>query len=158
MARVPAAAPAAKPPRSGGRLGSVLLLAGLAGGALVTLATATAVLAGILLAPGLLSLVLDQAPGRPTARAVMLFGLAATVQPLATLWRTGHHVGVALDLAANLSTLTTAWVAQGGVWVLCELTPLVIALVMEAVSRSRAARLRTVRTIYEQQWGLPPEA
>jgi len=135
----------------------VLLLAGLACGALVTLATATAVLAGILLAPGLLSLVLDQAPGRPTARAVMLFGLAATMQPLATLWRTGDHVGIALDLASNLSTLATAWVAQGGAWILCELTPLVIALVMEAISRTQAARLRSARTGFEEQWSLPPE-
>ena len=146
-----------KAPRAGGRFGSVLLLAGLAGGALVTLATATAVLAGILLAPGLLALAIDPAPGRPTARAVVLFGLAATVQPLATLWRTGHHVAAALDMAADLTTLATAWVAQGGAWILCELTPLVIAFAMEAVSRTRAARLRTTRTGYEQQWGMPPE-
>jgi hypothetical protein len=87
----------------------------------------------------------------------MLFGLAATVQPLATLWRTGHHLGSALDMALDPTTLATAWVAQAGAWVLCELTPLIITLTMEAVSRSRAARLRTERTGYEEQWGLPPE-
>jgi hypothetical protein len=159
MARVPAVAEAKpKPPRAGGRLGPLLWLAGLGCGAVVTLATPTAVLAGILLAPGLLSLVFDQAPGKPTARAVMLFGLAATVQPLGTLWRTGHLIGAALGMAADPATLATAWVAQGSAWMLCELAPLIITLVMDAVSRSRAARLRVARTELEEQWGLPPEA
>jgi hypothetical protein len=87
----------------------------------------------------------------------MLFGLAATVQPLATLWRTGHLIGAALDMAADTGTLATAWVAQGGAWMLCELAPLVIALSLEAVARARAARLRSVRAGYQEQWGLPPE-
>jgi hypothetical protein len=158
MARPPAAAEAkAKPPQGGGRLGSLLWLVGLGCGALATLATPTAVLAGCLLAPGLLSLVIDQLPGKPTARAVVLFGLAATAQPLATLWHTGHQIGAALDMAADTGTLATAWVAQRGAWMLCELTPLIVALSMEAVSRARAARLRSVRAGYEEQWGLPPE-
>jgi len=158
MARAPAI-PQAEPkvPRGGGKFGSLLWLAGLACGALVTLATPTAVVAGILLAPGLLAVMLDQSPGKPTARSVMLFGLAATVQPLALLWRTGHHLGTALDLAGDTTVLATAWAAQGGAWLLCELTPLIITLTMEAVSRGRAARLRAARAAYEEQWGLPPE-
>jgi len=157
-ARVPAIADGkAKPPRTGSKLGSLLWLQGLSCGALATLATPTAVVAGILLAPGLLSVVMDQAPGKPTARSVMLFGLAATVQPLATLWRTGHHMGTALDIAGDSTVLATAWAAQGGAWLLCELTPLIITLSIEAVSRSRAARLRAARAAYEEQWGLPPE-
>jgi uncharacterized oligopeptide transporter (OPT) family protein len=146
---------AAKPAR-GGRLGSLLWLAGLGCGALVTLATPTAVLAGCLLAPGLLSLLVDQVPGKPTARSVMLFGLAATVQPMASLWRTGHQIGTALDMAAAVSVLGTAWVAQGGAWMLCELAPVILALAMEALSQARAARLRTERTGHQEQWGLPP--
>lgn len=158
MARAPAIPePSPKPARGAAKFGSLLWLAGLACGALVTLATPTAVVAGILLAPGLLSVILDQSPGKPTARSVMLFGLAATVQPLAVLWRTGHHLGTALDLAGDSTVLATAWAAQGGAWLLCELTPLIITLTMEAVSRSRAASLRTARAAFEEQWGLPPE-
>jgi hypothetical protein len=156
MARAPAKAEA-KPPRGAAKQGSLLWLAGLGCGALMTLATPTAVVAGILLAPGLLSVVMDQSPGKPTARSVILFGLAATVPPLAALWRTGHHMGTALDLAGDSTVLATAWAAQGGAWLLCELTPLIVTLVMEAVSRSRAARLRAARAGYEEQWGLPPE-
>jgi hypothetical protein len=100
---------------------------------------------------------MDQAPGRPTSRSVLLFGLAATVQPLATLWHSGHQIGVAFEMAADVTVLGTAWAAQGGTWLLCELTPLVIAVAMEAASRSRADRLRTDRTKYQELWGLPPE-
>ena len=143
-------------PAGGGRLGSLLWLAGLGCGALATLATPIAVLGGCLLAPGLLALLVDQVPGKPTARSVMLFGLAAAVQPMVSLWRSGHRMSAALDMAADVSVLGTAWVAQGGVWMLCELAPVVLALAMEALSQARAARLRTERTGHQEQWGLPP--
>jgi hypothetical protein len=136
----------------------LLWLAGLGCGAVATLATPTAVLAGILLAPSLLAVAMDQAPGRPTSRSVLLFGLAATAQPVSTLWHTGHQIGIALEMVADVTVLGTAWAAQGGAWLLCELTPLVIAAAMDVASRSRAARLRADRAILEELWGLPPEA
>ena len=136
--------------------GSLLWLQGLACGALATLATPTFVLAGLLLAPALVSVVMDQSRGKSTARCVVLFGLATTLQPLANLWRTGHTLGNAFDMASDATTLATAWAAQGAAWLLCEMGPLLIALVMEAASSAKAARLRTTRAAYEEQWGLPP--
>jgi hypothetical protein len=146
----------AKTSRAGMRLGSLLWLQGLACGAVATLATPTFILGGLLLAPALLSVLLDQSHGKSTARAVVLFGLAGTVQPLADLWHAGHTIAIALDMASSTTTLATAWAAQGGAWLLCELGPLLIVLVMEAFSAAKAARLRAARAAYEEQWGLPP--
>ena len=87
---------------------------------------------------------------------MVLFGLAGTVQPLVDLWHAGHTIPIALDMASDTTTLATAWAAQGGAWLLCELGPLLIALVMEAISGAKAARLRAARATYEEQWGLPP--
>jgi hypothetical protein len=146
----------AKASRGGMKLGSLLWLQGLACGAVATLATPTFVLAGLLLAPAFVSVLMDQSRGKSTARCVVLFGLAATLQPLANLWRAGHTLGNALDMAGDATTLATAWAAQGAAWLLCELGPLLIALVMEAASGARAARLRASRAGFEEQWGLPP--
>jgi hypothetical protein len=146
----------AKAGRAGSRLGSLLWLQGLACGAVATLATPTFIVAALLLAPAFVSVLIDQSHGKATARAVVLFGLAGTVQPLVDLWHAGHTIPAALDIATDTTTLATAWAAQAGAWLLCELGPLLISLVMEAVSAAKATRLRASRAAYEEQWGLPP--
>ncbi|MBN9510402.1 MAG: hypothetical protein J0I21_14980 [Alphaproteobacteria bacterium] len=135
--------------------GSGLWLGGLACGAVITLATPTAVLAGLLLAPAGLAWVLDRAPDRPTARPMLLCGLAATVQPMATLWLTGHGMETALATAADLATLAVAWAAQAAGWLLSELAPFVAGLAIEARARARGAKLRAERRRLEEEWGLP---
>ena len=52
--------------------------------AVLTFATPTALLLGVMLAPSVLALALDRAPGRPVARAVAMAGLAFALSPL---WR-----------------------------------------------------------------------
>lgn len=52
---------------------------GLLCGALMTLATPTALLLGVLLGPAMLAVVLDREPWRPTGRSVALFSMAASV-------------------------------------------------------------------------------
>jgi hypothetical protein len=132
-----------------------LWLQGLACGALCTLATPTALLAGLLVAPGLLALALDAEPGRPAARPILLLGLVATVHPVAELWRLGQSIGTALDLLASPKVVATAWLAQMGGWVLVELGPMLIALALEAAAQARLMRLRAARARYEAQWDIP---
>ena len=147
----------AKAPRAATRgPGSFLWLQGLVCGAIATLATPTFILGGLLLAPAMLSMLTDQSHGKSTARAVVLFGLAGTVQPLADLWHAGHTITIALDMASDATTLVTAWAAQAAAWLLCELGPLLIALVIDTLSGTKIARLRAARAAYEEQWGLPP--
>jgi hypothetical protein len=134
---------------------SILWLQGLLCGVLAALATPTALVLGVLLAPGLLSLVLDRAPGRPAARAMLLFGLSATVFPLMALWKAGHTMEVASVLASDPGTLALAWSAAGVGWLLVQLAPLAVRLALESIALSRRRRVRALRARCAAEWGFP---
>ena len=133
-------------------------LQGLGCGLLLTLATPTALLAGVLLTPALVAYALDRAPGRPVARPLLLIGLAGAARPLASLWWMGNHMATALDLLGDTTIVAAAWGAQATLWLAIELGPLLATLVAEAVVAAQAARLRSTRRDYEEQWGVPPAA
>jgi hypothetical protein len=89
-------------------------------------------------------------------RAVLLFGLAASLRPLLALWTGGHSMEVSLSLLSDVATPVIAWSAQGGAWLLAQLTPLLVRLALEARSRVEVARLRAERARLAEDWGLPP--
>jgi hypothetical protein len=136
--------------------GSGMWMQGLVCGALVTLATPTAILGGVLLLPTILVYLTDAAEGRATLRAVLLFGLAASLRPLLTLWSGGHTVDLSLSLLSDLATPVVAWSAQGAGWLLSQLIPLVVRVTLEAQMRLEVARLRAERAKLAEEWGLPP--
>jgi hypothetical protein len=137
------------------RRGSGLWLHGLVCGALVTLATPTALLGGVLLLPTIIVYFLDQSEGRPTLRTVLLFGLAASARPLLALWTGGHSMGLSAALLSDLATPVLAWSAQGGGWLLVQLVPLLMRVTLEAQARVEIARLRAERDRLAEEWGLP---
>ena len=148
---------AAKPRPHAGPKRSLVWLQGVVCGLLATLATPMAVLLCGLLAPGLVAMVLDRAPGRPIARTVLLFGLAASVYPARDLWLSNMSINKALVLISDMSITGTAWAAAAGGWMLAEVTPLAIGFVLDARGRSRAAALRRLRREHAEAWGLPVE-
>jgi hypothetical protein len=135
---------------------SLVWLQGLLCGAMVTLATPTALLLGVLLCPAVLALVLDRQPGRPKARGVALFNMAAAVDPLRTLWMSGHSMSNASALLGDMRILGTAWSAAAAGWLLAELAPIAVRAVLDVLSVARVARLRAERTRLAQEWGLGP--
>ena len=139
--------------RKARRKHSLVWLQGLGCGAMATLAPGFAVLLASLLAPGLSALLFDREPGRPMARCVLLAGLTTCVQPVQALWSNGQTLNAALALLANFQTLGTAWSAAAAGWLLVELAPLASRLVLDAIARSRAARLRTQRQELIDAWG-----
>jgi hypothetical protein len=145
--KAPAAPKAAKPRPT-------RWLQGLACGALVTLASPTALLAGVLLAPGLLALMLDPVAGKPTGRPVLLLGLAASAAPIGQLWRLGQSLDLALNLLSDPAVLATAWAAQAAGWLIVELAPLLIGVALEAAAKTHSARLRAARRRYEEDWDM----
>ena len=122
---------------------------------LAALATPTALLMGVLLAPGLLAVALDRAPGRPIARTLLLWGLSTTVGPLMTLWKAGHTMEAAFSLAFDPATLAWSWAAAGGGWLLTQLLPVLIRLALESAALSRKLRVRGLRARCAEEWGLP---
>ncbi len=135
---------------------SMVWLQGLACGALATLATPLAVLLGVLLLPGLCVLLLDRAPGRPVARTMLLCGAAASVSPAWQLWDHGLTMANSLDQLSDFLTLGLAWAATAAGWLLAEVTPVFVHLVLEGTSRRREAELRAARARFEAEWGIPP--
>jgi hypothetical protein len=138
--------------------GSGLWLQGLVCGALVTLATPTALLAGVLLLPTILVYLTEAGEGRATLRAVLLFGLAASLRPMLALWTGGHTMDISLSLLTDFATPVVAWSAQGAGWLLSQLIPLVVRVTLEAQMRLEVARLRAERAKLAEEWGLPPAA
>jgi hypothetical protein len=152
----PTSRPATSRPAPG-KHRSFIWLEGLACGALVALATSTALLLAVLLGPALLAALLDRQPGRPAARSVALCSLCGIVGPVRELWAGGGHtLGTALALAADPAVLAWAWGAAATGWLLSELMPVTVRAVLEASTLSRAARLRAARARYEAEWGFPP--
>jgi len=137
---------------------SLIWLLGLLCGALATLATPMALLLSCLLAPGLVALAIDAAPGRPVARAMLLGGLAASVTPARELWLAGDTLPHSIALLSNPLVLGAAWAVAAVGWLLAEIAPLLLSLVIETQSRARAASLRAARARLEEEWGLPPAA
>ena len=137
---------------------SLIWLQGLLCGAMVTLATPTALLLGVLLGPALLAIALDREPGRPRARSIALCSMAAAVIPLRTLWTTGHSIATATALLGDFQILATAWSAAAGGWLLAEGVPIAVRAALEALSITRASRLRSERAGLAEAWGLelPP--
>jgi hypothetical protein len=133
---------------------SVFWLQGLLCGAVLTVATPTALLVGVLLGPGLVALLLDRQPGRPRARSIVLCGTAACVAPLQALWSAGHTLDTAMALLTHLDTIALAWSAAAIGWLLAEMAPIGARAVLEALSRTRAARLRALRARLVEEWGL----
>jgi hypothetical protein len=143
--------------RVGGRRSRVWLQ-GLLCGAVATLATPTALLVGVLFLPALIASVLDCQPGKPVARSMALFSLCGTVGPVLRLWAAGHTLEAAATLAADLDNLLLAWGAAAAGWLLAELAPVAVLVVLEALARSQTARLRAERTRQEAEWGFSPAA
>lgn len=128
-------------------------LPALACGLVILFARPTAMLLLIFLLPSAMALVSDRSPGRPVARAVLLFGLAAACHPLDILWRSGHRMEDAMALATDLPTIATAWAAQAGGWLLTQLLPIVMTAALEAQARAEAARLAKRRADLLEEWG-----
>ncbi len=150
MAKAGTAA-ARKPEKAGGR--SLVWLQGLLCGLLAACSPGSAVLVGALLAPAIGALLFDRAPGRPTARAMLLCGLSATVYPAMALWNAGNGVETALVLATDSRTAGIAWAACGGGWLLAQVLPIAMRLAIDSVSLARQARLRAMRNRCAAEWG-----
>ena len=133
---------------------ALMWIQGLLCGGLVAMLPPTALLLGVLLGPALLGLFLDPQPGKPVARSILLCTLAASVNPVRLLWGAGHTMAASMALATDANTVGTAWAAAAAGWLLAELTPVAVRVVLEGMSLRQAARLRAVRAALAEEWGL----
>ncbi len=132
---------------------SMVWLQGLGCGAVVALVPAMALLLGVLLLPGVLAVLYDRQGGRPVARTVLLCGTAAAVAPMLALWGAGNNIDACLVLLSDLRVVGTAWSTAAAGWILAELAPVAALVVLEAITQTRAARLRAAREKLVAEWG-----
>ena len=145
-------------PAVAGRRGASVWFQGLACGALATLATPTALLAGMLLIPSFVVATLDRGAGKPVARAVLLCGLAASALPMADLWAGGYGMGQGVALATDPRVLAVAWAAQAAGWLMAALAPVLVRVLLDAHAGGEMARLRRERAALEADWASGQEA
>ena len=144
-----AAAASPQPSRSlpGWLIGAVV-------GCLVTMATPTALLLAVLLAPAFCARLLDPSPGRLTARAVMTYGAAACISPALALWQGNHAMADAWTMLTSLRPLAIAWAAQAVGWLLGELAPAAIRGMLEVGAVAEARNLRAQRARLTTRFGM----
>jgi hypothetical protein len=145
---------ARKSPRAGSdsAQGSRHWLYGLLCGVVLIAATPSALLAGLLLMPTVMAAVADRQPGRPIARAVLLFGLAGSCTPLNMLWRAGHGMDDAIAIGSDLHSIALAWVFQAGGWLLTQVVPMIIGLFAEAQDTLTLSRMRHRQQTLADEW------
>jgi hypothetical protein len=131
---------------------SLFWLQGLLCGLAAAFATPTAVLGSVLLAPGLTMLLVEHTPSRPLCRTMLLFGLAASLDPARSLWAGGHTLPLALSLVSDIAVVGFAWAAAAAGWLVSELAPVLVRLGLEAAARAQSMRLRAERTKLEAEW------
>lgn len=133
----------------GGGVGYLLAI-GL--GALAMVAGGIALAGSVWLLPTLFAVLLEREPGRPMARAMALFGVAASLSGLLALWAAGGGVTVGLNAALDPASAVRSWSAQGTAWLLGELSPILLVLQAEATSGRQLRRLRAARRELEDEW------
>ena len=149
MAKAKAKAASAK---QGG--GSLMWLQGLACGGLAALVPGIALQVGILLLPAIVALMLDRERGKPVARAVLLCTLAASVEPMRALWNSAQGGDLGFSLVADLHAVTLTWGAAAGGWLLTQVIPVAVGMVLNTTADQRSAELREARARLIAEWGL----
>lgn len=147
-----AAAKGAKTKPEGGSGSSLVWMQGLACGGMAALAPLAMAQVAMLLAPALLALMMDKRAGKPVARVMLLFALAASVEPIRVAWATG--TGPTLDRVLDPTAAMGAWLAAAAGWLLAQVVPLFVGAVVDATHRARAEQLRATRVELVRTWGL----
>jgi hypothetical protein len=127
-------------------------------GAILAFATPTAILGGVLLAPGILAAVFDTQKNRPMARVVGISCAGFAIGPVWHLNTMGGATPQALEMLYDPSVLCPAWMAGACGWGVCELLPLLLRLAAERAAVARIAALQAEAHALHQEWDLETRA
>jgi hypothetical protein len=141
-------------PKRGGRLGGFGFAVACATVAII--AHGAIALAGLLLLPGIGARLVEQTPGRPMTRAMILFGLAASAPAATRLWMAGGGWDAGVDVALDPLAIARAWAAQATAWIVAESLPVLLIARADLTARAQLRTLRAARTVLEQEWTFPP--
>ncbi len=125
------------------------------GGMLLMLSPGSAMLLLTLSAPALLVMIADTTPRRMLTRTVILFSIAASIEPIRLFLSTGHDINASFEVLTRPTTVLFVWLCAGSGWLTTELFCLIATFVaglkMAAARKAQEALLLQIRT----EWQLP---
>ena len=123
----------------------------------MAVAPGAALLVACLLTPGVLAVRLDREPGKPVARTVISCGLAGCVRPMLMVLDADFSFDAATAAMTDTVILCTAWSAAAGGWLLTQLIPVGVRVVLEVNALTHAAALRLASERIRVAWKLERE-
>lgn len=127
---------------------------GMIAGMLLMLSPASALLLLGLLAPALLAGVSDSTPGRVLTRTVLLFALAASLDPMRACVAQGATLQAAIRILSQPGTLAAVWLCGGCGWMLNELLCGGADFITRRKLASRREALEARLLEIKQEWSL----
>lgn len=128
-------------------------LQGVCAGACAVALPGPALATAVLLAPALAGLALEDTPGRPASRAMLIMGLAAALHPLRTVLETDWSLSGTLALLADPSVPLAAWFCCGLGWLVGAVTEAAARLWLTRSNAAKLAALAAERKHLEAEWG-----
>jgi hypothetical protein len=132
---------------------SWLWLQGLVCGAAFSIATGPVVLLAVLLAPGLITYVIEADEKKPVSETMLLLGLATCFFPLRNLWESGHSINACIAVLSDPATAGLSWVAAGAGWLMEEAAQIIAKQSSDMATRRRIAQLQKERADLVAEWG-----
>ena len=136
------------------RRASAMWVQGLACGALITFATPTALLLGVLFAPAIIYALASPGCARNVLRAIASGCAAAALGPLWHMWMNGGRTGELLVILYDPATLCLAWGSGATAWALCEVLPVILRAAWDAHEAKKSAAIRAELDELTHEWGL----
>lgn len=140
----------------GGALRGIVVPGMLLGG-VIALAVCGALPTLSLFLPALLMLSLEQEPGRPMTRTLLLFGLVGAWDPLAAFWRAGGGHPMDWMQLLDLITLAHAWLAQCLGWLLAEGLTLLLVYVADRQAARVGGMAQSEIHALDAEWKAPAD-
>jgi hypothetical protein len=135
----------------------LLLLLGLSVGGLIALSPDLAIPLVILLLPGLITLLIDSSPGATLSRAMLLFQVAACVNPVSDAWYKCAGIHGCLSYLCEPMTILRAWLAAAVAWLVAQVLPIVLKLLDDHRLENQRSTLVSRRAALVAEWGLENE-
>ncbi|GGB28662.1 hypothetical protein P7L78_11850 [Tistrella bauzanensis] len=120
---------------------------------LALVATPTALVLAIGMAPSLVALFLENRPGAYTTKCIAACNLAGVLPVLRDLWLGGHLLSQARMLVGDPLVWLQMYGAAGVGWSLVWLAPLVAGVLADAAHDRAIVKLRSRQEKLREEWG-----
>ncbi len=113
----------------------------------------TVMVAGVGMLPTLVAFLVDRTDEKFATFCVGGINFCGVFPQLMTLWNGEHTINAAMNILADVFVVATMYGAAAFAWMLFMSLPPVIASVLNVMSQTRLASLRSVQRHLVEEWG-----